>query len=372
MNRLLSVYAADFQAVVQPGLLYKDMNRVLARHGLFFAPDPGANASLGGMIANNAAGTRTPKYGATRDNVLALEVVLADGQVIRSGSRSVKQSAGYDLTHLFVGSEGTLGLITEATIRLAPLPAHFSAATVAFPTLEAAAQAVSEMIGAGLGPAALEILDAASVGAMNGQEEFELPTMPALFLEFHGATEETLAAELSMAQAICGEHGARAFEAGIGREARSRLWAARHQLGEILPRVYAGLRYVGADVAVPISAFPALAAEATAALEGLPEAHPYLFGHAGDGNLHAMIFVEGDDSQYEEVRAAFNDRVVAAALRLGGTCTGEHGVGIGKRRYMVAEHGAEAVKVMWAIKRALDPLDLLNPGKVLPEEEGEE
>lgn len=367
MNRLLAVHTADFQAVVQPGLLYKDMNRQLARQGLFFAPDPGANASLGGMIANNAAGTRTPKYGATRDNVLALEVVLADGRVIRTGSRSVKQSAGYDLTHLFTGSEGTLGLVTEATIRLAPLPAYFSAATVAFPSLEAAAEAVSEMIGAGLGPAALEILDAATVEAMNGLEEFDFPLMPALFVEFHGASEEALSAELNMAQAICAEHGAGDFQSGMGREARAHLWAARHQLGEALPRLHAGLRYVGVDVAVPISAFPALAAEAAAALEDLPETYPYLFGHAGDGNLHSMIFVPGNEEQYEQVRAAFSDRVVAAALRLGGTCTGEHGVGVGKRRYMVAEHGAVAVQVMWAIKRALDPLNLLNPGKVLPE-----
>src|SRR3990172_9331892 len=188
MNRILSIYAEDFQVRVQPGILYKDMNRMLGQHGLFFAPDPGANASIGGMIANNAAGTRTPKYGATRDNVLALEVVLANGDVIRTGSRSVKQSAGYALTHLFVGSEGTLGLITEATLKLAPLPEHFSAVTASFPPTEAAAQAVFSIIGSGLGPAALELLDTATIAAINDAGKFDLPVAPNLFIEFHGPT----------------------------------------------------------------------------------------------------------------------------------------------------------------------------------------
>jgi D-lactate dehydrogenase (cytochrome) len=289
MNRILTIHADDFQVTVQPGVLYKDMNKVLARQGLFFAPDPGANASLGGMIANNAAGIRTVKYGATRDNVLALEVVLADGQVIRTGSRSVKQSAGYDLTHLFIGSEGTLGLVTEATVRLAPLPQHFSAATVAFASTDAAAQAVCQIMGAGLDPAALELLDTATVGALNEAGGFDFPPVPRLLMEFHAAAAESLAVELAMVEEICAGLGGQAFTAGLGREARDRLWSARHHLHECFMRLHPGCGYLIADVAVPISGYPALFAEAAGVLQALDGVSGYLFGHAGDGNMHAMI-----------------------------------------------------------------------------------
>lgn len=365
MNRILKVYAEDFQAAVQPGIFYKDMNKALAQHGLCFAPDPGANASIGGMIANNAAGTRTPKYGATRDNVLALEVVLANGDVIRTGSRSVKQSAGYDLTHLFVGSEGTLGLITEATLKLAPLPEHFSAVVVSFPTTEAAAQAVFGVMGSGFNPAALELLDTATIAAINDADHLDLPVAPNLFLEFHGASEATLGEELKLVKQICEDLGAQTFRAGIGREARDRLWHARHHLAEVLFRVYAGQNYLITDVAVPISQYPALVAEAADVLDAMEGVHGFLFGHAGDGNLHSVIFFENRPDEYTRVLAAFNDRVVEKAIALGGTCTGEHGVGIGKQKYMLREHGAIALDLMRRLKAFFDPNEILNPGKVV-------
>lgn len=368
MNRILAIHADDFQVVVQPGLFYKDMNRELASYGLFFAPDPGANASIGGMIANNAAGTRTPKYGATRDNVLALEVVLANGEIIRTGSRSIKQSAGYDLTHLIVGSEGTLGLVTEATLRLAPRPVEVSAATAAFPTTAVAAQVVSEIIGAGLNPAALELLDPATVWAMNKSGNFGLPEMPLLVMEFHGASPAALAAEMEIVQGICTEHACQAFRPGLGWEARNQLWEARHQLGELLIRMHPGQAYLITDVAVPISHYPALVAHATQSLFQMDDVAGFIFGHAGDGNMHSMLFFADEPDQYARVLSGFNDAVVSRALALEGTCTGEHGVGIGKQKYLHKELGPETIAVMRRIKLALDPAGILNPGKVIPGE----
>ncbi len=365
MNRILAIYAEDFQARVQPGIFYRDMNKVLGQHGLFFAPDPGANASIGGMIANNAAGTRTPKYGATRDNVLALEVVLANGDVIRTGSRSVKQSAGYDLTHLFVGSEGTLGLITEATLKLAPLPEHFSAAIASFPTTEAAAQAVFHIMASGLDPAALELLDTATVAALNEAGQLDLSVAPTLLLEFHGASDATLAVEMDLVKGACEESGCRTFTPGLGRDARDRLWEARHCLGALLLRAYAGQGYLITDVAVPISQYPALVAEASEALRGLDGVKGFIFGHAGDGNMHTLIVFQNTMPDYERLERAFNDRVVEKALLLGGTCTGEHGVGIGKQKYMSLEHGETAMNVMRRLKALFDPRGILNPGKVV-------
>jgi D-lactate dehydrogenase (cytochrome) len=365
MNRIVEVYPEDFQVSVQPGILYKDMNQVLAKHGLFFAPDPGANASIGGMVANNAAGTRTVKYGATRDNVLAMEVVLASGEVLRTGSRSVKQSAGYDLTHLFLGSEGTLGLITEATLRLAPIPEHVSAAIAAFPSTETAAQAVFEIMGAGLGPAALELVNTAVVVAINRVEQFGLVETPNLFLEFHGASEASLTEVLRIVESICKEAGCQAYKSGLGREARTRLWQARHRLAEILIQSHPGLLYMITDVAVPISQYPVLVSQTQQALRKLSPMDTYIVGHAGDGNMHTTIFFDDTPEQHILVEN-FTDQLVEHAITLGGTCTGEHGIGIGKRKYMQREHGEVAVQTMQQIKRLLDPKGILNPGKILP------
>jgi D-lactate dehydrogenase (cytochrome) len=365
MNRIVEIYAEDFQVRVQPGMLYKDMNQVLAKYGLFFAPDPGANASIGGMVANNAAGTRTVKYGATRDNVLALEVVLASGEVVRTGSRSVKQSAGYDLTHLFIGSEGTLGLITEATLRLAPVPEHVCAAIASFPSTQAAAKAVFEIMGASLGPAALELVDTAAVAAINRAEGLDLVEAPNLFLEFHGAGEASLSDVLSIVRAICNETGCQTYQEGLGREARAHLWKARHRLAEILIRTHPGLAYVITDVAVPISQYPALVSQAHEALQALSSMDTYIMGHAGDGNMHVMLFFDDRPDQHALVEQ-FTDQLVAQAIGLGGTCTGEHGIGIGKRKHLEHEHGQSAVEMMKQLKRLLDPGEILNPGKILP------
>ncbi len=365
MDRILAIHAEDFQVTVQPGVLYKDMNQVLARYGLFFPPDPGANASIGGMIANNAAGIRTVKYGATRDNVLRLEVVLADGRVIRTGSRAVKQSAGYDLTHLIVGSEGTLGLVTEATLKLAPLPEHFSAVTAAFPTLEAASQAVFEIIGSNLGPAALELLDGQSVAILNQEAGFDLAVAPNLFMEFNGPSEAAVQEVLAMAQAICQELGCMDYRSGLGREARNRLWRARHHLFEALVRHYAGMSYLLTDVAVPIAHYPRLVAQAQELAQELGLEVSYI-GHAGDGNLHTAVFFPPDDLETRRRVEQFDDRLVHFALALDGTCTGEHGVGMGKAQYLPLEYGPATVEVMRQIKRLLDPNGILNPGKVLP------
>lgn len=364
MNRILQLHENDFQVTVQPGIFYKDMNQRLAQSGLFFAPDPGANASIGGMIANNAAGTRTVKYGATRDTVLALEVVLASGEIIRTGSHSVKQSAGYDLTHLFTGSEGTLGLITEATLKLAPLPEHFSAVVASFETTEQAAEAVFGIMGSGIVPAACELLDAVSIGYMNLRVT-DLPEKPTLLLEFHGASAVVISAELALIEEICTESGCQRFEAGIGRTERDRIWEGRHALGEILFSCYPDNTYLITDVSVPISAYPTLAAYANSLFAELA-IHGALFGHAGDGNLHTINFADKTDAAKKALLHDFNDRVVKKAIDLGGTCTGEHGVGIGKRKYMVYEHGEGAIEVMRGLKKLFDPHNILNPDKILP------
>lgn len=364
MNQVLAYHKSDFQVTVQAGVRYKDLNAELAADRLFFAPNPGANASVGGMIANNAAGFRTVKFGATRDKVLALEVVLATGEIVRTGSRSVKQSAGYDLTHLFTGSEGTLGLITAATLQLDPLPQHFSAVTVAFPDVEQAAQAVFEIIAAGLDPAALEMLDSRTVAQVNAKEGFDLPETPNLFLEFFGASPLSLAEELKLVEQICTTAGALRFNAGVGEEARDRLWAARHNVFYTLTEAHLEQTWLVTDVAVPISAYPQLVARTTEALDAVG-LDGYLVGHAGDGNLHTIIFFDAADNAAQQRVERFNDTVVSAALALGGTSTGEHGVGLGKSKYMVHEHGETAVELMRQIKQLLDPHGILNPGKVL-------
>lgn len=365
MNRILEVYPEDFQVRVQPGILYKDMNQVLTKYGLFFAPDPGANASIGGMVANNAAGTRTVKYGATRDNVLALEVVLASGAVLRTGSRSVKQSAGYDLTHLFLGSEGTLGLITEATLRLVPVPEQVSAVITSFPSTEVAAQVVFEIIGAGLGPAALELVDTGAVAAINKAEDFDLVEAPNLFLEFHSGSDASLTDVLGMVEAICKEGGCQTYKAGLGREARTHLWRARHRVLEILIQAHPGMMHIITDVSVPISHYPALVSGAQQARQKLGSIDTYIVGHAGDGNMHTFLFFH-DSPEHRTLVEQFSDQLVEHAIALGGTCTGEHGIGMGKRKYMQHEHGEVAVQTMRQIKRLLDPKGILNPGKILP------
>jgi D-lactate dehydrogenase (cytochrome) len=362
MDKILAVHPGDFQVDIQAGIFYLDMNAALARHGLFFAPDPGANATIGGMIANNAAGTRTVRYGTMKDNVMRLEVVLPSGEVMRMGSRALKTSSGYDLVHLFIGSEGTLGVVTEATLRLAPIPEKFSAAIASFPALGSATRAVSGIMGSGLIPAALEFIDSATLSKLNASGEFALPQQPTLLMEFHSATEGALKEELNLVENICREEGCLDFESGLGRSARDRLWRMRHNTYEILVRSNPGKAFLIMDVAVPISAYSSLVSIAERTLSDLG-IEGYLVGHAGDGNLHPLVPYIPDDPETYAVASSVSQAIVEAAITMGGTATGEHGVGIGKRRFMALEHGA-SFEAMRSIKATFDPHGILNPGKL--------
>lgn len=363
MNRIVALHADDFQVTVQPGIGHKDLNAELVRYGLFFPPDPGANATVGGMLANNAAGIRTVKYGASKDNVLRMQVALADGRLIHVGSRSIKQASGYDLLHLIVGSEGTLGVITEATLKLVPVPMHMSAVVAHFPTVDAAIQTVVAVRGSGLDPAALEFIDAAHAKMLRETEGVDLKDYPTLFMEFHAALPTTLDAGLESVREICAEMGALTFHATTDPTERKRLWHARHHSYEIMVRSHPGKQFFIMDVAVPISAYPDLIGYArdVCARDGVTS---YMIGHAGDGNVHVEFPYDTPETFDKAMR--LNGEIVLKALELGGTATGEHGVGLGKAKYMPSEHGA-ALDVMRTIKAALDPNGILNPGKIFPD-----
>jgi D-lactate dehydrogenase (cytochrome) len=360
MNRIVEVHADDFQVTVEAGLPHKDLNAQLARYGLFFPPDPGANATIGGMLANNAAGIRTVKYGATKDNVLRMEVALPDGRLIHVGSRSIKQASGYNLMQLFVGSEGTLGVITQATLKLVPVPQFMSAIIAGFPTVEAAIETVVAIRGSGVDVAALEFIDVTNTQALN-QAGTDIAPYPTLLMEIHSAYEQTLEVDMQTVREICEDAGAIRFRATADNAERKVLWNARHHAYETLVRNHPGQRIFIMDVAVPISRYPDLIEFARQSIErhGIKG---YMKGHAGDGNIHVELPF-GDPATFEKVQAV-NGEIVQHAIALGGTATGEHGVGIGKRAYMQAEHG-DALDVMRQIKHTLDPRGIMNPGKVV-------
>ena len=365
MNRVLAVREADFQADVQPGVVYQDLNKSLRATGLFFPPDPGARATVGGMIANNASGTKTVRYGSTKHHVLRLKVVLANGEILDFGTRASKSSSGYDLIPLFVGSEGTLGIVVEATLRLRPLPQEYSAAIANFPDLPSASRAVFDIVRYGMDPAMLEMMAPECVALMNKEKNLGLAVSPTLMMEFHGAAKAHLAEVLEMVAEICESHGCRSFSTGIGVREQQKLLEARHQMGEMIFRTHPGHELFIMDVAVPISAYPEMIVAAGDELErtGLCG---YTFSHAGDGNVHFSILGErGNDAEWEMIHAV-GTRMVERALALGGTATGEHGVGIGKRRFMDSEHGA-GLDWMKRIKNLFDPNGILNPGKVFPD-----
>jgi len=364
MDRILAIRAEDFQIDVEPGVKYKDMNQTLARHGLFFAPDPGANATIGGMVANNAAGVRTVKYGSTRDNVLRLVVVLPTGEVFHTGSRSRKTSSGYDLVGLMTGSEGTLGIITDITLRLAGIPEKFSAAVATFESVKNAGDAVYEIMGSGLIPGALELLDTQTIRAMNEEGKVHLAEKPTLFIEFSGTSEVSLERELNLTKEICDGQGCLAFESGVGREERNRLWEARHQASEAIERRHPDLDVLYTDTGVPLSKFPDMVEFANETVNAL-HLVSYTWAHAGDGNLHLDIFGRMQDAECAKKMKEAQEKIVAYAISVGGTATAEHGVGIGKRKHMIQEHG-HGVEVMRKIKNLLDPNGILNPGKILP------
>ena len=364
MNHILEIREEDFQADVEPGVVYQDINEKLRHKGLFFPPDPGARATIGGMIANNASGTRTIRYGSTKDHILRLAVVLADGEIIEMGTRASKTSSGYDLIHLFVGSEGTLGIVVEATVRLVGLPAESSAAIVTFPSVEAAGRAVYEVILSGLDPAALELLTPECIGLINRERDLGLNVSPTLFMEFHGPTKNQLADAMEMVQEICKDQGCGEFRPGLGRDERDRFFKARHELGEMIIRNHPDCSPLSTDVAVPITAYPEMIAFAYEELEkiGIPG---YIFSHAGDGNLHSVFMgKKGEEGEWVIIDQA-NQHIVTKALSMEGTATGEHGVGIGKRMFMEAEHG-KSLDWMKQINSLFDPNHILNPGKIFP------
>lgn len=362
MASVLEVRAEDMLARVQPGILREALNAELRATGLFFPVDPGANASIGGMTATRASGTAAVRYGTMRDAVLGLEVVLADGRVIRTGSGAPKSSAGYDLTALMVGSEGTLGLITEITLRLQGQPEAVSAATCAFPGIAEAVDCVIATIQTGIPMARIEVLDTATVAACNAYSKTDLPLAPLLLVEFHGSPA-AVAEQAERFGEIAAGFGAADFLWAERQEDRSRLWKMRHNAYPAILASRPGARAIITDVCVPISRLAEAVEETRADIAASPIPGPIL-GHVGDGNFHAILLVNPGDPAEIAVAKGLAARMAARALALGGTITGEHGIGFGKLPLMAAEHG-EGWAVMGAIKRALDPRGLMNPGKLV-------
>ncbi|SFI50347.1 FAD-binding oxidoreductase [Jannaschia pohangensis] len=362
MNAVLEVRAEDMLVRVQPGCTREDLNRELRASGLMFPVDPGANASLGGMASTRASGTTALRYGTMRDQVRGLEVVLADGRIIRTGTQARKSSAGYDLTALFVGSEGTLGLITELTLRLHGQPEAVSAAVCGFETTEGAIDAVILATQMGLTPARMEYVDTATVRILNAADGADLPETPHLLLEFHGS-DTAVAEDAARFGEIAGDLGGSGYAWATRPEDRTRLWSMRHRAYHTILATRPGATAIVTDVCVPISRLGEAIARASADIDASPLDGPIL-GHVGDGNYHAILMV--DRASPAEITEAkrLSDAMVAHALDLGGTATGEHGVGLGKLHLMEAEHGA-AWDVMGAIKRALDPDGVMNPGKLV-------
>jgi len=362
MNRVLSVNAEDLTVTVQPGVTRKQLNEEIKSTGLFFPIDPGADASLGGMAATRASGTNAVRYGTMRENVLGLEVVTASGEVIRTGTRAKKSSAGYDLTRLMVGSEGTLGVITEVTLKLYPLPEAVSAATCSFPSIEAAVRTTIQLIQIGVPIARVELIDQNSVRMVNAHSKLGLREEPMLLMEFHG-TPASVKEQAETVQAIADEFGGQAFEWAMTPEERTRLWAARHNAYFAAVQSRPGCRAISTDTCVPISRLAdcLLTSVAEADASGIPY---FLVGHVGDGNFHFGYLIDPNDPQERATAEALNQQLVERALSMEGTCSGEHGIGLHKMDFLLTEAGAPAVEMMRTIKRALDPHNIMNPGKI--------
>lgn len=353
----------DLDVVVQAGVTRRALDARLRPEGVFFAVDPGADATIGGMVATGASGTTTVRYGAMRENVLALTVVNAHGEVLRTHSRARKSSAGYDLTRLMIGSEGTLGLICEATLRIHPIPAAVAAAVCTFPTVQAAVQCVVRVGQHAVPVARIELADEAQIEAINRYDQTSFALAPTLFIEFHGASEEDVRAQAQETAAIAAEYGGSDFVWASDEGQRRRLWRARHRAYDAARAMRPGSAGLTTDVCVPISALAdcIAAAQADIAEHRLTAS---IVGHVGDGNFHVCVLVDPDDAEDIERAEQFHARLVQRALTDDGTCTGEHGVGYGKTRFLVSEHGQAGVEMMRAIKHALDPNGIFNPGKV--------
>jgi D-lactate dehydrogenase (cytochrome) len=363
MNRILEIRASDFLVRVEPGVTRNQLNKELKKYGLFFSVDPGADATLGGMAATNASGTTAVRYGVMRDQVRDLEVVLADGNSIHTGGLSAKSSSGYHMTGLFVGSEGTLGVFTELTLRVYGIPESTLAARASFPSLKETVDAAINILGAGIPVARMELVDARSISQVNQHFETTYPELPTLFLEFHG-NEAGLKQDAAFAESITREHSCHSYAYETDSKERAKLWEARHHLIYAFIHANPGKKVMGTDVCVPLSEL-AGAVEKARAMMDQAQLDGALMGHIGDGNFHSLVMIDPDNTEDIRRVQAFNDALVEHALSLGGTCTGEHGVGIGKRQYQNQEHGS-AIHLMKQMKNMLDPQGILNPGKVLP------
>jgi D-lactate dehydrogenase (cytochrome) len=363
MTQVVAVHAEDAAVTVQPGITREELNAYLRDTGLFFPVDPGANATIGGMISTRASGTTTMRYGSMWHNVMALEVAMADGRRVRFGNHARKSSAGLDLVRLMVGAEGTLGVITEATLRLHPLPSEVAAASCAFPTLHQAVEAVSELMLSGVPFARVEFLDEHQVRACNLYSKLSLPEQPTLFIEFHGASRAALQEQAESAQAVAADHGALDFKWTADAGERAQLWKARHMAYYAALALKPGCQNIVADVCVPISALAENVARAREDIDREGLVAPIL-GHVGDGNFHVIFMpMPGDSAEHAAIERVY-DAMVERAQAAGGTCTGEHGIGMGKKAKLLAEFGPEVVELMHAIKRAWDPKAILNPGKI--------
>jgi D-lactate dehydrogenase (cytochrome) len=364
MNQVLAVHEADLDAVVQAGVTRKQLNEHIKHTGLFFPVDPGADATLGGMAATRASGTNAVRYGTMRENVLSLKVVLADGRIIQTSRRAKKSAAGYDLTRLFVGSEGTLGIITEVTVRLYPVQEAMSAAVCAFDSVDGCTNTVIQTIQAGIPVARCDIVCDKTVAAINKFKKTNYRVAPTVFFEFHGS-KASVVEQAEAVQAIAKDHGGHDFQWATRPEERTQLWQARHDAYFACLQIRPGSRAVSTDVCVPISRLAECVHETMEDVKNYIAPVP-LLGHIGDGNFHLMLLVDPAKPQETETAKQFNKRLVERALRMEGTCTGEHGVGMGKMGSMRMELGDDVVDVMRDIKKVLDPENLMNPGKVVP------
>jgi D-lactate dehydrogenase (cytochrome) len=363
MKRVITVHPEDLDCVVEPGVTRKELNEHLRHQGLFFPIDPGADASLGGMVGTRASGTNAVRYGTMKDNVLSLTVVLPNGEVVKTSRRAKKSSAGYDLTRLFIGSEGTLGIVTEITLKLHGIPEAISAGICPFPSIRAACDAVIVTIQSGLPVARIELLDEVQVRAVNIYSKLGLPESPLLLVEFHG-TEAGVKEQAERFGEIAAEYGGGPFDWATKAEDRTRLWQARHDAYWACMALRPGSKGISTDVCVPISRLAECVEETKRDLDASNVIGP-IVGHVGDGNFHVLPLVDMNDPDEIERAEAFVERLVERALAMEGTCTGEHGVGQKKMKYLETEHGSEALDLMRVLKRAIDPNNIMNPGKIV-------
>jgi len=371
MNRIIEVNADDMDCTVQPGVTRKQLDAHLRDTGLFFPTDPGADASLGGMAATRASGTNTVRYGTMRENVLSLKAVLADGSVVTTGHRARKSAAGYDLTHLFIGSEGTLGVIVELTIRLHGRPAAISAARVCFDTIDSAVTTVIQTIQCGIPIARMELVDAAQMRAINAYSGTRFDEAVTLFMEFHGG-ELAVKEQAEFVGELCADNGGAGFQWTAFEEERREMWDARHSAAYAAMAVDPDAKAYATDVCVPISRLADCIRLTAEDARDNSDLVSFCLGHVGDGNFHYVFLVDPRDAVQRDQVRALSDRLAKRALDFGGTCTGEHGIGIGKQQYLEREFGSEAIALMRTIKAAVDPNNILNPGKLIPPANGQQ